>query len=107
MPISSWESYPRALRLEFSNPQSLSDQEFSFLTELIGDEKCQAIEEIDLKVCGKISVVTLDLIVEKMKNLKRINLRGTPFERYEIDSFSKKMQCEINSGFGLIPARKK
>jgi hypothetical protein len=99
-------SNPSSRFLDFSGSMSLCDKEFSFLIELIGDENSKMIEEINLTGCRTILSGSLDLIAEKMSQVKIVNLKETKFQRPDIENFCKKLTCEIISDHGKFRGKK-
>ncbi len=74
----------------------VSPKELPSLLELIGEERCLGLEEIWLKQSNAVGEAGIDMIAEKCKNLKRINLEGTFRDKETLKNFIDKMpNCQI------------
>ncbi len=74
------------------------DEEMPLILELIGNDVCAQIEEIRLVETMRLTKVSLDLIVEKFTNLKKINVRDSFSAEREklLKEFTAKMpQCRF------------
>ncbi len=75
----------------------LIDEQVDCLLELIGDDHCLKVEEIDLHENASVTKASLDSIAAKFKNLQKIDLRNcTSISPSEIKAFKAKMPQRCN-----------
>ncbi len=94
---SSFLQNPPTWRLDFSHTK-LTGKEIPLLLELLEEESCDRIEEVETSKRSGLTRTSFDLIGSKMKNLKRIIfvVGDEKFSKEEIETFKEQFkQCEI------------